>query len=153
MTIILVFKVLFLLIHMADSSIWTRTEGIRFLEFANAAYCKNSVSTWSCPFCNSTSSDFNTYSAPYDISQDIFGYVGSSKSQNLIVAAYRGTETLTNWITDLNIAKTDDSFPFYPASARIHRFVSDCHRFCSPLSPSPYPHLEWDRVNGCAAMI
>jgi hypothetical protein len=81
------------------------------LRFAKVASCNSldDIKSWTCPVCSAASPDFETFWA-YESGKDIQGFVGADKSRNIIVIAFRGSKTLTNWIANLKFARVDSPF-------------------------------------------
>lgn len=62
--------------------------------------------TWKGP-----TSGFKATKVIYDRKTDTNGYVGILPSTNEIYVVYRGSQTLKNWLTNLQFAKADYSYP------------------------------------------
>jgi len=87
-------------------------------QYAAAAYCpgnnniscipgaKITCSTGNCPLVQ-TANTASVIQFCNQFSTDVTGYVATDSTNNLIVVAFRGSETIANWITDLE-------FPLMP---------------------------------------
>lgn len=69
--------------------------------FAQASYCSK-VASWNCTPC--TVPDTQVITTVGDYLFDSFGYVAVNKRLGLIVASFRGSQNLRNWIRDLQFA-------------------------------------------------
>jgi len=78
-------------------------------------YCRASssakiatISSWTCPYCVSSAvKGFKVTKIITDSSTQTLAYVGYSTSNKEIIAVFRGTETSTNWLLDLEAWHTD----------------------------------------------
>jgi hypothetical protein len=74
------------------------------------AYCGHSLYdqvSW-----GGAATGFQLYSIIYDILDDTNGFIGYLPSDNSIYVAYRGSESILNWITDLDATQTNyTAFP------------------------------------------
>lgn len=77
---------------------------------SSIAYCTDEIKTWTCPYCkNPRASDFKPYSVLLNTSTDTHGYIAVSQSRRQVIVAFRGTQDLENWITNLNFLKKPDT--------------------------------------------
>mmetsp|Transcript_55629 Transcript_55629/g.131349 ORF Transcript_55629/g.131349 Transcript_55629/m.131349 type:complete len:169 (+) Transcript_55629:10-516(+) len=87
---------------------WDEAYAESVVEYARAAYCDRAVlQNWTCNVC-AGDAEISYVSKPN--SQDTQGFVGYVPSNNTIVASFRGTQDLKNWIEDLKFAKTDFNY-------------------------------------------
>jgi hypothetical protein len=114
--------------HFYNNSIpslsFDRSQALLFAQFSHIAYQEGgAIFSWSCSECSSTSHDFAVSSVVSYSGDNLQAYVGFSASENLIVAAIRGTQekSIENWIVDLNALETSPgvSYPSAPSSARV----------------------------------
>lgn len=86
--------------------------------FSSAAYCDKDTyltRTWLGP-----TAGFKATKVIYDRKTDTNGYVGYLASTKEIYVVYRGSQTLKNWITNLQFAKADYAYPGCP-SCLVHK--------------------------------
>jgi len=94
-----------LLLSVVASISYSASQAQTELYLSYSAYCSNSsIVSWDCWFCEPSS--FHVVATFYNSSTNIYGYVGYTGSTGHVV--FRGTESdsLTNWITDLNTLST-----------------------------------------------
>lgn len=62
---------------------------------------------------------FVTTKVIYNKSKDVEGFVGYLPSDNSIYVAFRGSESLDNWLTDFNVDK--DKYTMWPeCDCKVH---------------------------------
>ncbi|KAJ3009033.1 hypothetical protein HKX48_008202 [Thoreauomyces humboldtii] len=97
-----------------------------YQSYAAAAYCLNGLATWTCAERCVGSTTGTVVVSQFDDSSatDTVGYVAYEASTKNIIVAYRGSEGIRDWITNLQFAKADVS-PTYaslgvPSGAQVH---------------------------------
>lgn len=92
------------------------------LRFSAAAYCSNSsIQDWNCVPCQDPRvSDFQTSAIVYCTSTETRGFIGYLQSKNMVVVSFEGTENIENWITDLEAAKVNFTYPGAPPGTEVH---------------------------------
>eukprot|EP00911_Craspedida_sp_UC1_P000836 UC1_evm2s641 len=93
----------------------------RAVEFAGISYCLNdSLTNWTCALCKQVGPDFQLKSIFFREADYIRGIIGLDHEKKTVVLAFEGTETLSNWITDLEAFQVDLDFPGAPSGVRVH---------------------------------
>jgi len=89
-----------------------QTQALRYLYYAYAAYQTTAVFPWGCSYCTAygPASSFVTVGTFGDAA-DAFGFVGYNSDYREIVVSFRGSQTLSNWIANLQLSKDRDAFP------------------------------------------
>jgi hypothetical protein len=91
-----------------NSDAYNPQRSAEYLMFAYGAYCNSDdLQSWSCYWClNPAATHLTTTNFFEDKKTNTFGYAGVSSNE--IIVSFRGTESdsLQNWITDLEFAKT-----------------------------------------------
>jgi hypothetical protein len=103
-----------------NSSEFQESRAKLFMYMSAAAYCDaGAVNQWNCKACQLADSLVNA-TAFSDSKTDTHGFVGHSvgESTQNIVVSFRGSVSLSNWITNLNFPKTSA----YPqcTNCRVH---------------------------------
>lgn len=92
-----------------------------FYKLAGAAYCPD-VEKWACQPCVASNQTLKSVLRLSNSTTDTVAYVAAYKDRftrdTNIILSFRGTETLTNWLEDLRIAKTDRNMSC--AGCRVH---------------------------------
>eukprot|EP00040_Diaphanoeca_grandis_P013997 m.70775 g.70775 ORF g.70775 m.70775 type:complete len:307 (-) comp24273_c0_seq1:332-1252(-) len=71
--------------------------------YSTAAYCLDDIDDWSCAYCsNPLVASFEPKYTITNTTTDMHGFAGVDVASKLIIVAFRGTEDLHNWITDLD---------------------------------------------------
>jgi hypothetical protein len=87
---------------------YSKTAATPYLMYAYSAYCNSTnIEAWNCYWCTEVAGVELTVTATfYNKSTNTFGYAGYNSQE--IIISFRGTETdsLLNWITDLEFSKT-----------------------------------------------
>jgi hypothetical protein len=96
----------------SDAAIeYDKAEGLLNYHLAGAAYCSASdVQGWNCSKCLASKLASRSIKIFIDSKTDSHAYVAALADATgavRIVLSFRGTESLTNWIENLKIAKTD----------------------------------------------
>jgi len=104
-----------------ESAAFDLTLAYNQLMMSYAAYCPQAqIENWSCYFCtnNSVVKNFQIVATAYNATTNIFGYVGYNGNVGHVI--FRGTQSnsLLNWITDMNATH---SIPYPPIpNAYVH---------------------------------
>jgi hypothetical protein len=90
-----------------NSTAFSNERAKTFLKFSSAAYCdEESISNWTCHDCLAADPSF-TAKLFTDAKTTTQAYVGRTNGETTenIVVAFRGSETIENWVTNLNFPK------------------------------------------------
>ncbi|KAM9994567.1 hypothetical protein ACTFIZ_007726 [Dictyostelium cf. discoideum] len=108
----------------------------QLLMYSYSTYCEpDQITNWNCPYCA-----YNSSVVPLSMVQLIdhdptqtFGYIGVTADKESIVISFRGTnmESLENWITNLNFAKTEP-YPAFPG-ALVHAGFNRAYQSVRPI--------------------
>ena len=102
---------------IATNKAYSSVEANKSLYLSEYAYCGHSLYdqvTWGGPVTG-----FVLKSTIYDIIDDTNGYIGYLPSDNSIYVAYRGSESILNWVTNLSTTKT--AYTSYPdCNCQVH---------------------------------
>uniref|UniRef100_A0A7S1TLZ3 Fungal lipase-type domain-containing protein n=1 Tax=Erythrolobus australicus TaxID=1077150 RepID=A0A7S1TLZ3_9RHOD len=104
---------------------YDKDEAKLMVEFTTAAYCRVHNSTsYECG-CGPQLGDFRYTGRFTDVKLDAAGFTGISPKQQYIVAAFRGTVSAKNWMSNLKAvsmaaSKGGGSYVDLPAEIRIH---------------------------------
>lgn len=98
--------------------------GVRNLYYSYAAYCNpDTLKNWSCQYyCDvpgSPTSQFQTLSVHYDKSTDTLNFLGWNDATKEVVIAYRGTQSIRNFLDDFDMFQTKTDFANI-SGARVH---------------------------------
>jgi hypothetical protein len=95
---------------------YNQTQSYRYVYYAYAAYNVPAVNTWSCPYCINYTVGFQHTTNCNNISYGSFAYVGYHPQYAEIVASFRGSSNIPNWIEDLYAIQTPpgQAFPGLP---------------------------------------
>ncbi|KAJ3410186.1 hypothetical protein CcCBS67573_g00886 [Chytriomyces confervae] len=109
----------------ADASVAVRSSdpavSFNILPYAQSAFCPfTQLETWNCTTCSRGSNGtthVNTFGgSPFAAS----GYTAANPATDTIIVAFRGTNSLDTWISDLLIAKPDYDLPSAPPGTKVH---------------------------------
>eukprot|EP01100_Stratorugosa_tubuloviscum_P003324 TRINITY_DN179_c0_g1_i1.p1 TRINITY_DN179_c0_g1~~TRINITY_DN179_c0_g1_i1.p1 ORF type:complete len:290 (+),score=102.82 TRINITY_DN179_c0_g1_i1:45-914(+) len=104
-----------------DPNYYSNDTARQYLFLSYGAYCNySSLEDWNCKWCNydSVVSNFRYTNSLYDQKTDTFGFVGYNPTLNQIIVTFRGSQSMQNWITNLNLAKMTP-YPLDPNS-QVH---------------------------------
>eukprot|EP00735_Rhodelphis_limneticus_P003492 TRINITY_DN1496_c0_g1::TRINITY_DN1496_c0_g1_i1::g.27097::m.27097 TRINITY_DN1496_c0_g1::TRINITY_DN1496_c0_g1_i1::g.27097 ORF type:complete len:315 (+),score=67.82,sp/O59952/LIP_THELA/35.69/6e-33,Lipase_3/PF01764.20/4.2e-32,DUF2974/PF11187.3/8.5e-08,PGAP1/PF07819.8/0.00024,Thioesterase/PF00975.15/0.0025,Abhydrolase_1/PF00561.15/0.0041,Abhydrolase_6/PF12697.2/0.0042,Abhydrolase_5/PF12695.2/0.0088,zf-RanBP/PF00641.13/0.043 TRINITY_DN1496_c0_g1_i1:97-945(+) len=77
---------------------------MKMVHYSGASYCLGLDNKWDCgKHC-----EFNNFSLRtvlYDAGHDTFGYVGTDLNTGHVIIAFRGSQSLRNWIDNLKLSK------------------------------------------------
>jgi len=123
------------LLHGANAQpTFNKANSYRFVYYAYAAYNQPKVGTWNCPYCTNYTVGFNVTKECSDTAAGSYAYVGYNPNYKEIVASFRGSSNIPNWIEDIDAIKTPPgvAFPGIP-SAQVedgfytyYKSLSDC---------------------------
>jgi len=108
--------VLFALIAVNAAPTFDKATSYRFVYYAYAAYNQPKVGTWNCPYCTNYTAGFNVTKTCSDVVAGSFAYVGYNPNYKEIVASFRGSSDIANWIEDIDAIHTapGQAFPGIP---------------------------------------
>jgi hypothetical protein len=95
------------------------------LHYAYASYDKPEVGTWDCKYCTNGTVGFTvTASCEGPLLGGEFAYIGFNSQDKEIVASYRGSSNIQNWVENIQIWKTPNAtfVPDYPDVRVEHGF-------------------------------
>ncbi|KAI8090275.1 lipase [Gilbertella persicaria] len=80
----------------------------KYAGIAATAYCDavTSSKTWTCTQCKAFASDGKVITS-FNVGADTVGFVMRSDADKTIYLAFRGSKTLSNWVTNLNFGLTN----------------------------------------------
>jgi hypothetical protein len=86
---------------------WNEALGQQYLYYSYTAYCNTTqIIEWDCKWCQQPSIEsFVPTAFPYDRHINGYGYIGYNPQNSTIVVTFRGTDSLKNWIIDLQSAE------------------------------------------------
>eukprot|EP01027_Heterolobosea_sp_BB2_P004818 GEZU01007414.1.p1 GENE.GEZU01007414.1~~GEZU01007414.1.p1 ORF type:complete len:300 (-),score=60.67 GEZU01007414.1:129-1028(-) len=90
---------------------WNQSTMMTMLTYSAIAYDLNftQIEDWTCGYCHSVSvENFDTTLVFDYTSTETMGYIGVDKEAEIIVVAFRGSQYLVNWITDLTACTVTD---------------------------------------------
>jgi len=95
---------------------FNKTNSYRFLYYAYAAYNMPTPGAWNCPYCTNYTKGFVQTVSCHNLTSGAYAYVGYNPNYAEIVASYRGSSDIQNWIEDLDAIKTPpgQAFPGIP---------------------------------------
>jgi hypothetical protein len=98
------------------SPTFNKQTSYRFVYYAYAAYNVPAVNTWNCPYCVNYTTGFVHTTNCNNVSAGSFAYVGYHPTYQEIVASFRGSSNIPNWIEDLYAIQTPpgQAFPGVP---------------------------------------
>jgi hypothetical protein len=117
------FLVALALLGVAAAS-YSEDTAIKSVYLAGAAYCpETQLIGWNCTVCESVMGEFHTTGVFHASATDGQAYVGYCPKLNAVVASIRGTESLANWIENLELSH---AFPvtapsWMPQDIKIHK--------------------------------
>jgi len=109
--------VLFLVLAAATAApTFDKPTSYRYVYYAYAAYNQPAVGTWKCPYCVNYTVGFNVTKGCSDAVAGSYAYVGYNPNYKEIVASFRGSSDIPNWIEDIDAIKTPpgQAFPGIP---------------------------------------
>ena len=99
-----------LMLMLASAAAYRPDYAYTFYKLASAAYC-DEVESWSCAPCKASNQTVASVLLLFNKTTDTRAYIAAYQDlftgHTSIVLSFRGSETLTNWIENLKIAKTD----------------------------------------------
>lgn len=102
---------------LATNKAYSSTEAAKSLQLSEYAYCGHSLYdqvTW-----GGAATGFVLKSTIYDIVDDTNGFIGYLPSDNSIYVVFRGSESILNWVTNLDTTKT--AYTSYPdCNCEVH---------------------------------
>lgn len=76
--------------------------------YSGSAYCeRNTILNWTCGEACTSQPDTTEVVNIVDDSKGTFGYVAYNSNQDQIIVAFRGSQNIQNWFTNLNLEKVD----------------------------------------------
>jgi len=112
-----IFAVLLVLFVCGEAApTFDKDTSYRFVYYAYAAYNQPNAGTWNCPYCTNFTKGFVVTKNCANISYGSYSYVGYHSTYNEIVASFRGSSDIPNWIEDIDAIKTPpgQAFPGIP---------------------------------------
>jgi hypothetical protein len=113
---------LLLLVSLAAVSaappVFDKNTSYRYVYYAYAAYNQPAVGTWKCAYCVNFTAGFNVTKGCEDLAAGSYAYVGYNPNYKEIVASFRGSSDIANWIEDISVIMTPPgkAFPGIPAA-------------------------------------
>jgi len=100
----------------ASGVTFTKSTSYRFLYYSYAAY--NTPTSWNCAYCTNYTAGFVLTNVCKDSAAGSWSYVGYNPNYSEIVASFRGSSDIQNWIEDVTAIKTPpgQAFPGLPNS-------------------------------------
>jgi hypothetical protein len=100
----------------AAAPTFDKATSYRYVYYAYAAYNQPAVGTWKCPYCTNYTTGFNVTKGCSDLVAGSYAYVGYNPNYKEIVASFRGSSDLANWIEDIDAIHTPPgkAFPGIP---------------------------------------
>merc|ERR1719272_335132 len=108
------------------------TAALTYLHYSMAAYCsESSISNWTCADCKQADTKFKTAQVFTDKKTSTQAFVGTAQDGDTdnIIVAFRGTQDLRNWITNLNFPKSKEYAKCH--GCRVHEGFYDAWRSVS----------------------
>ncbi|KAK9811409.1 hypothetical protein WJX72_003479 [[Myrmecia] bisecta] len=90
--------------------------------YNSVAYCTpNNVAHWNCTRCVGVTRGFQMSRTVYDVTWDLFAYVGYSPALDAAMVVFRGTDShsLYNWAENMRYWRTDLKLPFPGADGSL----------------------------------
>jgi Lipase (class 3) len=108
------------------------TSGNMFVKLSYAAYCSpSSVQHWNCKWCDQVP-EFKYVASDANRSADTYAYAGLMPAQQLILAVFRGTSNIENWLQDGDFAKVP--YPLFGNNSEVHKgFYEDYNSLRSTI--------------------
>jgi len=94
---------------------------LRYVYYSYASYNTPAAGSWSCPYCYGGTTGFVHTVNCINAGAGSFAFVGYNPNYNEIVASFRGSSNIINWIEDLYAIKTPpgQAFPGLP-NVQVH---------------------------------
>jgi predicted lipase len=90
------------------SATYNPAAGAKALHYAKVSYCSTSdIENWKCGAICSKIQGVESASKVEDFWMGTFGYVTYNSQDNMIVASFRGSTTIINWINNINFFKSN----------------------------------------------
>lgn len=97
---------------------WNVSTATKYVLYAYAAYNKPTVGAWTCPYCVQATNGFVPTVTCTAAKTGAFAYVGYNVNNREIVASFRGSDNIQNWILDFEFFKTPPNTTF-PGLSRL----------------------------------
>jgi hypothetical protein len=97
------------------------TIGRKFLLYAYASYNLPQTGTWSCPYCIGDTRGMTVTADCFNFLAGSQSYVGYNPVNNEIIASFRGSSNIQDWIEDLefNFTAPGQSIPGVPTNVQV----------------------------------
>jgi len=106
-----------------DPSFWSYDTGYTYCLYSYAAYCPpNSIQSWTCSWCQQNSSVSGFVTTQIVTSLGELAYVGYNKDYQQILAVFRGSTDIVNWINNMDAVLVD--YP-YCTGCQVHEGFYD----------------------------
>jgi len=101
---------------VASAPTFDKATSYRYVYYAYAAYNQPAAGTWKCPYCTNYTTGFNLTKDCTNVAYGSSGYVGYHTQYKEIVASFRGSSDIVNWIEDIDAIHTapGQAFPGIP---------------------------------------
>ncbi|KAI8613818.1 Alpha/Beta hydrolase protein [Chytriomyces sp. MP71] len=94
---------------------------LHILPYAQSAFCPlDQLEAWNCTTCCRGSAGTKNISTFGGTPFAATGFTAINPNSNTIIIAFRGTNSLDTWISDLLIAKPDYDLPSAPPGTKVH---------------------------------
>ena len=89
---------------------YNQSDAMLAWQYSKSAYCEvPDILAWNCSACGNATSGFVPFWS-MEMSNDVQVFVGYDKTHEMAVISFRGSKTLTNWLLNLEFARTDSPF-------------------------------------------
>jgi hypothetical protein len=89
---------------------YNQSDAMLAWQYSKSAYCEvPDILAWNCSACGNATGGFVPFWS-MEMSNDVQVFVGYDKTHEMAVISFRGSKTLTNWILNLEFARTDSPF-------------------------------------------